>query len=141
MVEFFLRFTTTFEIKDEKKIDFIGIAPLRVTKTSLLWPTNKNRNKHLKINIISLRIPAGRGQTIWLYTSLTGGFNSGLVYREQIQLVVRVAIELEAFAILPLYTPLGYAASSRMRTVLAIPRSWYVCFSAYFASSEKVYRP
>ena len=84
-----------------EKIDFIGIAALRVTKTSLLWPTYKNRNKHLKINTISLRIPTGRGQTIWLFASVTGGFNSGLVYREQIPLVVRVAIELRLYVAAP----------------------------------------
>ena len=54
MVEFFLRFTTTVGNLGREKIDFIGVAPLLATKTSLLWPTNtKNRNKHLKINIIS----------------------------------------------------------------------------------------
>ena len=75
---------------------------------------------------------------------MTGGKPSGYLqawpgswtrdYREQIQIAVRVAIELGAFVILALYTPLGYAASSRMHTVLAIPRSWCVCSSAYFAS-------
>ena len=49
-----------------------------VTKTSLLWPTNKDRNKHLKINIIRLKIPNDRGQTIWLFTSVTGELNPGL---------------------------------------------------------------
>ena len=54
LVEFFLRFTTTVGNLGREKIDFIGVAPLLATKTSLLWPTNtKNRNKHLKINIIS----------------------------------------------------------------------------------------
>ena len=54
LVEFFPRFTTTVGNLGREKIDFIGVAPLLATKTSLLWPTNtKNRNKHLKIYIIS----------------------------------------------------------------------------------------
>ena len=34
LVEFFLRFTTTVGNLGREKIDFIGVAPLRVTKTS-----------------------------------------------------------------------------------------------------------
>ena len=43
----------------------------------LLWPTNKDRNKHLNI-LTALRIPTGQRQTSWLFTSMTKGLNLGL---------------------------------------------------------------
>ena len=43
----------------------------------LLWPTNKDRNKHLNI-LTGLRIPTGRRQNSWLFTSMTKGLNLGL---------------------------------------------------------------
>ena len=43
----------------------------------LLWPTNKDRNKHLNI-LTGLRIPTGRKQTSWLFTSMTERLNLGL---------------------------------------------------------------
>ena len=39
--------------------DFTGVRRLLVTQWSLLWPTNKDRNKHLNI-LTGLRIPTGR---------------------------------------------------------------------------------
>ena len=44
----------------------------------LLWPTDKDRNKHLNI-LTKIRIPTGRRQTSWLFTSTTEALNLGLL--------------------------------------------------------------
>ena len=52
-------------------------------------------HKTNNINIKGLKIPNGRRQTSWLFKGCLG--NSTRDYREQIQLVVRVGLDLRAY--------------------------------------------